>query len=301
MRAPSIWIAVWTALFWISGLQSSEGCTLAGATGRWVAGGGTLIVKNRDWVPDHHQALSVLKPSEGYRSLALRAVGGAEPGVKAGVNEKGLVIISASASQVPSAERKRFRHKKGLMRYLLSACGSVEDVLRNVGLMRRPVFYMIGDRKELAVIEIVPDGKSAVTRRGSGTLHHTNHYQTIELPSLRKPPGASSTRRQARIEELLKGQEKPFVVEDFIRFSEDRSSGPDNSIWRTGSTPRKNRTLTTWLVWIPVSGSPQLYLKTADPGEPERVCRLAVEEVLQREGQDIIQADSDLCRNAASK
>jgi hypothetical protein len=35
--------------------------------------------------------------------------------------------------------------------------------------------------------------------------------------------------------------------------------------------------LATWLVSLPTSGSPQLYLKTANPGEPEQVYRISVE------------------------
>jgi len=54
------------------------------------------------------------------------------------------------------------------------------------------------------------------------------------------------------------------------------TAGADYSIWRTGSAPRKTRTLATWLVSIPALGSPRLYLKTADPGEAERLCRLTV-------------------------
>ena len=56
-----------------------------------------------------------------------------------------------------------------------------------------------------------------------------------------------------------------------------------------------------WLILIPAFGSPQLYLKTADPGEPERICGLLVDEVLGRYDQKTIPLDSDLCKGAASK
>jgi hypothetical protein len=121
-----------------------------------------------------------LKETGQYKSLALKAVGGAEPGIKAGVNEKGLSIISATASQVTSAERKKFQQKKELMSHFLATCASVQDALKNLELMRRPVFYMVGDPRELAVIEISPDGRRSVTRKEAGTLHHTNHYCGID-------------------------------------------------------------------------------------------------------------------------
>ena len=300
MKRCFIFIAVLDLLFWFSAFQPSAACTLWGATGQSVEGGGTLIAKNRDWAPDHRQELTFLKGAGGYKSLALKAVGGAEPGIKAGVNEKGLVIVSATANQVTSAERKKFQQKKELMSHLLATCASAQDVLKKVELMRRPVFYMVGDRKELAVIEIAPDGRRSVTRTDSGTLEHTNHYCAIDAQNLRKP-GTSSTQRYARIQELLRNRKTPLGVEDFIRFGEDRNDGPDNSIWRIGSNPHKTRTLATWLVSIPASGSPWLYLKTADPGEPERVCRLSVGDVLRMNDWKTIPLDGDLCKGKASK
>jgi isopenicillin-N N-acyltransferase like protein len=296
MRRRFLRLAWMAALWWVFTLQPSHACTLWGAAGNAVEGGGVLITKNRDWIPDHRQELRIVKPKDGYASVVLAAVGGAEPGSKAGVNEKGLVMVTATVSQVPAAERQRVDQKKGLMSHLLARCASVEDVLKQIELFRRPVFYLVGDRKEIAVIEVAPDGSRSITRTESGTLHHTNHYCAIVPPDLKRKPGASSTNRSARIEELLKNPGRPYTAEDFIRFSQDKTAGPDNSIWRTGSSPHKTRTLATWLVSIPASGSPRLYLKTADPGEAEHLCRLAVDDTLRITDRNRIPLDSDLCK-----
>jgi len=261
-----------------------------------VEGGGTLIAKNRDWAPDHLQELIILRPAEGYGSLALRAVEGGEPGIKAGVNEKGLVIVSATVSQVPRIKRKAVQQKKELMSRFLATCASVDEVLKKVDWLRRPVFYLVGDRKELALIEVAPEGRRSVRRQDSGTLHHTNHYCAIDSYDAKRNPGVSSTQRYTRMGELLQNPTQPFVVENFIRFSEDQAAGPDNSIWRTGSGPTRKRTLATWIASVPVSGSPRLYLKTANPGEPEQVCRISVAEALSINGRDRIPLDSELCR-----
>jgi hypothetical protein len=157
--------------------------------------------------------------------------------------------------------------------------------------MRRPVFYMVADRRELAVIEMAPDGRRFVTRKESGTLHHTNHYCAVDAENLRKP-GRSSQQRFARIEELLTGRSTPFGAEDFIRFSEDQNDGPDSSIWRIGSDPRKTRSLATWLVSVPPSGSPQLYLKIVNPGELERVYRISAEDAFRVNGWKPVPSDS---------
>ena len=284
------------ALLWLLSSQPSAACTLWGAAGESVEGGGTLIAKNRDWAPDHLQELIILRPAEGYGSLALRAVEGGEPGIKAGVNEKGLVIVSATVSQVPRIKRKAVQQKKELMSRFLATCASVDEVLKKVDWLRRPVFYLVGDRKELALIEVAPEGRRSVRRQDSGTLHHTNHYCAIDSYDAKRNPGVSSTQRYTRMGELLQNPTQPFVVENFIRFSEDQAAGPDNSIWRTGSGPTRKRTLATWIASVPVSGSPRLYLKTANPGEPEQVCRISVAEALSINGRDRIPLDSELCR-----
>jgi hypothetical protein len=281
-------------------LRPSAACTLWGAAGAAAAGGGTLVAKNRDWAPDHRQELVLLRPPGGYAAVALLAVGGDEPGVKAGVNEKGLAIVSATAAQFSSAARKSIQQKKGLLRHLLATCASVAEVLQQVDGMRRPVFYLVADRREVALIEVAPDGLRAVSRRESGFLHHTNHYCGIEPKEPARPPGAGSRQRYARIGELLEAAERPFTLDAFIRFSQDRNAGPDHSIWRTGSDPARHRTVATWVVDIPASGSPRLYLKTADPGQPERVCRLSVAEALRIKGGDRIPPAAALCRESTA-
>jgi hypothetical protein len=285
------------AILWFLTSQPSSACTLWGASGTAVEGGGTLVAKNRDWSPDHHQELVVLKPTQGYRALLLKAVGGAEPGVKAGVNEKGLVIVSATASQVDGRQRTANRQKRDLMSHFLSACADIDELLGKIELLRRPVFYLVGDRNQIALIEVAPDGRRSVRRQAAGTLHHTNHYCAFDPPpDPKRKIGTSSTQRSARIGELLKDSPAPFTMDDFIRFSTDEVAGPDNSIWRTGSGPSHKRTLATWLVSVPTGGSPQLYLKTADPGEPERVCRISIEAALGGDDRDRIPLDSELCR-----
>ena len=287
---------VWAGVFlWLLSSQPSEACTLWGAVGASVQGGGALIAKNRDWAPDHFQELALLRPAQGFQSLVLMAVGGEEPGVKAGVNEKGLVVVSATANQVPRAERDKAEQKKGLIHHLLSTCASVDEVLKNIDLFRRPAFYLIADRKEVAVIEVAPAIHRSVTRRDSGTLSHTNHYCAIDSQNIKQKPSASSRTRLARIDELLKTHPQSYAIEDFICFSSDQNAGPDNSIWRTGSDRSKRRTVAAWIVAIPPAGSPQLYLKTVDPGEPEQVCHLSVAEAFRLKGGDRIPLAAALC------
>ena len=94
-----------SALLWFLIQSPCQACTLWGAAGTSIEGGGTLVAKNRDWAPDHFQELAVLQPAAGYWALALKAIGGEEPGVKAGVNDKGLVIVSATGNSTSRSSR----------------------------------------------------------------------------------------------------------------------------------------------------------------------------------------------------
>lgn len=278
--------------------QSADACTLWAAAGDAVAGKGTLVAKNRDWKPDNTQELRIVHPPKGYAFVSLFAVGGSEPGTKAGINQHGLAIVSATAGQYSRTERGANPQKPGLMRSLLAECASVDEVLAKRDHFRRPVFYLMADRTTVALLEIDRDGRMHVEKRHSGALSHTNHYCYLDSRAM-QPPALSSTTRLSRIEQLLKEHKGPFTHGDFIRFSEDRNAGPDNSIWRRGSEPAKTRTLATWILAIPRHGSPVLYLKTADPGQPEKTCALVVDDALKMIS-GAIPLDSTSCKGVHS-
>ena len=75
----------------------------------------------------------------------------------------------------------------------------------------------------------------------------------------------------------LNSKEMSSLMPDL--FSEDRDAGPDNSIFRTGSTPGKTRTVAIWAVNLPPKGSPEIYLRILNPNEDEKVFRLNVADV----------------------
>ena len=64
---------VFVIIFFLS--ASVEACTLWAANGTFADGGGTLIVKNRDWKPDQHQDVKFVSPKQGYSYFGLYADG----------------------------------------------------------------------------------------------------------------------------------------------------------------------------------------------------------------------------------
>ena len=257
---------------------SARACTLWAAAGEAaVRGGGTLIAKNRDWAPDHRQVLRTVTPKTGYRYFGLFAEGGDIPGVKAGINEKGLTVVSSTAGSLPRTQRDEPERTQGLLGRLLRECDSVDAALRQAALFIGPRNLMLADGKAIAVVEIGRQGEYAVRTTRSGTLAQTNHYRDAGLLKFNRRIGASSDRRLERIEALLRGRAGPWTREDFAALSDDREGGPDHALWRTGGAPQKTRTLSTWIVHSPPGGPARLYVRLANPNEPETLHDLTAE------------------------
>ncbi|MCE5244047.1 MAG: carcinine hydrolase/isopenicillin-N N-acyltransferase family protein [Syntrophobacteraceae bacterium] len=258
----------------------ASACTCWSAAGERALGGGTILAKNRDWEPQRDE-LKVVAPPGGLRYVALVAIpDGGKRRVVAGVNEKGLAVVSLSASSVPKKDRTI--GAGGLNEKLLAGFDSVDAALGRKELLsaHRPAFLMLADGKRIAEVEIAPRGDVAVRVTDNGTLCHTNHYLDPKLVWANSKIGKSSARRLDRIRELVGGHPSPFGMEDFIAFSDDRHDGPDESIWRTGSTPEKTRTLAGWIVAVPRNGVPSLYVKLANPGEKERTYKVKLDQTV---------------------
>lgn len=245
---------------------NAPSCTLWGVAGDRASGSGTIVAKNRDWKPDHTQTTKRVKPRSGHSYFGLYAVGGEEPGIKAGINDQGLTVVTASASSIPSSARKSQPGKKGVLVELLTGYDSVDAVLAHRDLFKhaRAAFFLIADRNKIVSVEVAMDGKFAMQTETNGVVSHTNCYLDDSLLSANATIGASSQKRLARIRALLAETSTPCTVEQFKRMSADQHDGPDNSLWRTGE---KSRTLATWITEFPRQGPPVVHLKIADPGK----------------------------------
>jgi isopenicillin-N N-acyltransferase like protein len=256
----------------------SQACTLFAAAGETVRGGGVLIAKNRDWRPDHVQSLRSVSPMAGYRYFGLFADGNDEPGLKAGVNEKGLVVVSATSS-IPPKLRAAMPRTRNLLSKLLATSASVEEAMHHAEWFVGPRYLLLADREKAASIEVGRNGQFGVAVTDRSILVHTNHYVFPEGRNENPArTGASSLARYRRAEELL-DRDQQFTLADFIRISNDRSGTPDRSLWRDGSTPTGTRTLAAWIVYLPPAGDFQLYVRIVNPGQEPTVSRLSFKEI----------------------
>lgn len=254
----------------------SLACTLWSAAGA-DAGGGTLLSKNRDWKPDHTQVLKHGRARGGYAYFGLFAEGNNDSGIKSGVNEKGLSIVSASASSIPKKQRAHQPGKHGVILEILSRYASVDELTADAERLfsnARANHYMISDRKKTLLVEVGLEGAFSLRISDSGILTHTNHYLDAKLNAFNFVIGPSSTTRLTRIETLLAQSPRPLTLAQFATFSRDRHDGPDNSLWRSG----KQHTLSSWIVRSPPSEPQRLRVLLANPGEAETLREFTLDE-----------------------
>ena len=254
-----------------------EACTLFAANGSVVEDGGTLLVKNRDWEPNQHQVIKFVPVKDGYSYFGLYAEGTAA-GMKAGINEKGLTVVSATAGSIPYKERKNMPNKAGSMTKLLKECASVDEALLRTDLFLGPKILMLADKNSAATVEIGPEGKFSIDKKQNDYICHTNHYVTEDMLNFNKKIGQSSKKRYERICQLLDDASRPFSLDVFLNFSSDQNDGPDDSIFRIGSTSAKTRTMAVWAVSIPMQGSPEVYIRILNPNEEEKSCRIIADD-----------------------
>ncbi|MDL2059349.1 carcinine hydrolase/isopenicillin-N N-acyltransferase family protein [Mesosutterella sp. AGMB02718] len=264
------------SLFLLAASPAALPCTLYGAAGA-AAGGGTLMAKVRDQLPGS-QVLRTVVPEKGYAYRGLFV--GKRPTFNMGINSAGLAAGLSTAGSVPKKKRlsyPRFRGPAGErpLEYLMERCATVEEALAAKEVFDHPANFILADRTEVAIVEVLPDLTRTVRRVKNGTAAHTNHYIEPGSERFNEKIGESSAARLSRIRSLLASR-KAFSLQDFIAMGHDRSAGPDDSIWRTGEA-RRERTIAFMAVRIPASGAPQLHLEWEERKDDPKSLRSADE------------------------
>lgn len=270
MKKPCVSLLLLLGLLTLEVLPfQARGCTLWGAAGE-DAGGGTIVSKNRDWKPDHVQVLKLHRGGK-YAYVGLYAEGNDAPGLKQGVNEQGLSVLSASASALPKDKRQAQSGTPGLMSTLLARYASCDQVLADQEKLfshRKPSFLLISDRHQLILLEVGLQGHFATRVVKTGAVTHSNHYLDQSLAECNRNIGQSSAARLKRISELLQTAPKPLSVSAFAEMSQDRHDGANDSLWRTGTG---SCTLSSWILQSPAEGAPTLRVLIANSGRPEQL------------------------------
>lgn len=160
---------------------SGQGCTAWAASGDFTLDGMPLLVKNRDYRPDHWQlqCLAHARPEKGYAYAYLTSAG--SPGVfSSGMNEKGLAV--ADTHVVTTDMGSGLACYSAMMRLLerFSEVGEALDYLRTLPLLGSTTIVIADARCDMAVFE-AGHRQQGIVRAEDGYVVTTNHYNSPEL------------------------------------------------------------------------------------------------------------------------
>jgi hypothetical protein len=248
-------------------------------------GGGTLIAKNRDWSPAYPQILKLISPPKGFKYYGIFEDGNEVSGIKMGVNEKGLVVLSARMILAPE-KREGMKRVSGVNRKLLIGCGSVEEALKRQDLFVGARSLLLADKEKIVLIEIGTNGQAVIRKTHHGIFFQTNHFVSPQLiqfnPETFTPKRLirfkKTQERLKQIERLLQNQTK-HSMEDFIRISFSREGAPYGMIWRDAGPETRVRTLSTFIVYQPEKGPSEFFVRIADHDKPVREFRMLLNEI----------------------
>ena len=231
--------------------------------------------------------LRLVIPKRGSRFLGLFPLQTKDRhNIVAGINELGLVIITASAnSKLP---RKRFVGNSNLVETILTSFGTVDAVMANKSLFSkaRPMFLIIADHSKIILAQIGSAGKHTVNVAGNVLFYHTNHYTHQNLLKENELFVENSILRLNRLQNLLASHQEAFVMDVFLSIAGDRGNGPDNSIWRIGSSEKEERTLASWVAYLSKNSPPELYFKLLNPGANELNYEIKLDRIFWNEGTE---------------
>jgi predicted choloylglycine hydrolase len=156
--------------------MEGEGCTTWAASGMYTADQVPILIKNRDYRPEHLplQVVIFAAPENGHRYLCVGSAG--SPGVgSAGINEAGLAVAD---THVCSTDLGPGYPDCSLMMHLLERYDHVDaavNFLKSETRMGRNSLILVDDQGSMAVFEI-GHVRYGLIRGRNGPLVNTNHF-----------------------------------------------------------------------------------------------------------------------------
>jgi hypothetical protein len=247
-----------------------DGCTTWAAGPPVTTGGAKILVKNRDYRPDHQalQCLAYAEPEEGYPYAYVTSAG--SPGVfSSGMNAMGLAVADTHVHSLDVGP--------GIARY-----SAMMDILENHDTVPAALSYLhsvphtgngtmilLDKTGDMAVFEIA-HSKQMVVKGQNGTAISTNHFTSPALSKSwedRSSPElqGNSVGRYDRIKRGFQddtGQVDPGWAQALMSAHGD----PLNAICRHARVDPGSMTIST-VIFLPQSG--QFYLGNDQPCRTE--------------------------------
>jgi isopenicillin-N N-acyltransferase like protein len=161
--------------------EPGQGCTAWAASGDFTWDGAPLLVKNRDYRPDHWQLqyLAHARPAEGYTYSYITSAG--SPGVfSSGMNEKGLAVADThvAATDMGGGLACYSAMMKLLERF--SRVPEALECLQSIPHLGSATIVLADTDGEMAVFE-AGHRQKGIVQAVDGYVVTTNHYNSPEL------------------------------------------------------------------------------------------------------------------------
>lgn len=253
-----------------------EACTLWASTGNAVAGGGTIVAKNRDNITSLYTRLKAVFPEDGFRFFGILDIE-ADGYVTAGLNEKGVAVVNAAANSV--SRGKRNVATEDVTERILIGYDSVDALFKERDIFKNthPAIYIVADAAKIMSVEVAPGGRVSVSVTEEGTLALTNHFTDVSLADANEQISRLSLLRLEHIRRLMSEHDHPHCLSDFIAMSRDEDSGSDAAVMRRAREGSRIRTLATWIVRLEPDKAPEVYVGLFNPTEKEETRRIIVD------------------------
>lgn len=158
-----------------------DGCTVWAATGLITLGGDPVLVKNRDYRPNHPRlsCLARARPAQGYSYLCATSAG--SPAVfSSGMNEVGLAVADTHVTSLDVGPGvARYSAMMEILEHHNSVASAL-DYLQQVPHIGDGTLILADAIGELAVFE-TGNTTCAILRAEHDFVVSTNHFRSIEL------------------------------------------------------------------------------------------------------------------------
>jgi hypothetical protein len=257
--------------------RPSDGCTTWAAGPPVTLGGAKMLVKNRDYRPDHQplQCLAFAEPDHGYPYAYITSAG--SPGVfSSGMNAQGLAVTD---THVPSLDVGPGIARYSAMMDILEKHDQVPtalEYLHNVPHTGNGTMVLLDKAGDMAVFEIA-HSKQQVIKGENGVAISTNHFTSPALIASWEDRSSSELRGNSvgRFDRLAAGLQKGAGQIDpgWAQAVMSEHGDPIDAICRHSGHDPESITIST-VLYLPHLG--QFYLGNDKPCQTERFKRYTI-------------------------
>ncbi len=227
--------------------ENFDECTLAGAAGYNAAGGGSIVLKNRDRNTRFIQSLDFVKENGGYFFIGVKNLERRPKDSLAytmGINEKGFICVSSSPPNKINFDFRKRKYEVYHPGKILSQIATVDEFIQKIikaGRLGSAMNYIAADSKKMCLVEVIDEMHYEYKIIINGVVCQTNHYHFDKMkPYQGMPLNKSSDARLKRALKLSGAGSKVIGVADFMAIASDHGENGEYNDFNICRHPDSN-------------------------------------------------------------